>query len=125
MKMEFLKIFVVLMVLVIGLFVFILGYAVPCSAQFFLYPPIPSVFNPTFYPFTFNSFIPPLPTLSAPILSPLLSPYPVLPTFPRAGAATIIIPTAAPTVTAAAPLGTLNLTPSTLIFLLLYLTLAE
>ena len=39
--------------------------------------------------------------------------------------ATIIIPTAAPTVTAYAPLGTLNITPSTLIFLILYLTLPE
>ena len=125
MKMESLKISVVLMVLVIGLFVFILGYAVPCSAQFFPYLPVPSVFNPTFYPFAFNPFIPPLTTFSAPALSPVLSPYPILPTFPRAAAATIIIPSAAPTVTAAAPLGTLNLTPSTLIFLLLYLTLAE
>lgn len=124
MKMEFLKI-LVLITLGIGLFVFILSYAAPCSAQFFPYPPIPSAFNPTFYPFTFNPFIPQLPTLSAPILSPVLSPYPVLPTFPRAAAATIILPTVAPTVTASAPLGTLNLTPSTLIFLLLYLTLAE
>jgi hypothetical protein len=35
------------------------------------------------------------------------------------------VPTAAPAVTAYAPLGTLNITPSTLIFLILFLTLPE
>jgi hypothetical protein len=61
-----------------------------------------------------------------PTISPVLSPDTVLPTFPRSAAATIItLPTAAPAVTAYAPLGTLNITPSTLIFLTLFLTLPE
>jgi hypothetical protein len=49
------------------------------------------------------------------------------PSLSRSAATTIIIlPQApAPTVTAYAPLGTLNLTPSTLVFLILYLTLHE
>lgn len=125
MKMEFLKI-LVLIVLGIGLFVFILGYTAPCSAQIIPpFPPFTSIFSTGIYPFPFLPPLPTLPTFPAPILNPVLSPYPALPTFPRAAAATIILPTAAPAVTAYAPLGTLNLTPSTLIFLILYLTLAE
>jgi hypothetical protein len=115
----------VLILLGTFLFVLIFGFNTPCSAQILPFFPFQSVFNPTIYPFAFNPFFAPLPTFPAPILSPVLSPYSVLPTFPRAAAATIIIPTAAPAVTAYAPLGTLNITPSTLIFLILYLTLPE
>jgi len=61
------------------------------------------------------------------MVSPLLNPYAAaLPMLPfRNAAATIITLPAATPVTAYAPLGTLNLTPSTLVLLILYLTLAE
>jgi hypothetical protein len=102
-----------------------------CSAQIYPY----SLFTP-FTPFfpTYDLFLPLFPTLPAfenpftiPMLSPTLTPYTAsLPTFPRSAAATIIVlPPTTPTVTAYAPLGTLNLTPSTLVFLILYLTLPE
>lgn len=107
-----------------------------CTAQTFfpfyspfnpIMPFISPISSPLFPPYyQANSFIPslsPLSLLSAPVLSPSLM---SLPAINRAAAATIIVvPPPAPTVTAYAPLGTLNLTPSTLVFLILYLTLAE
>jgi hypothetical protein len=116
----------VLILLGVCLFTLILGSAKPCSAQFLTFNPFLAPINPFLYPaypaYTFP-FFPPLPIAPAPVLNPLLS-LPTLP--PRAANATIIVlPPAAPAVTAYAPLGTLNLTPSTLIFLILYLTLPE
>jgi hypothetical protein len=99
----------------------------PCSAQIYPYP----FFNPFYAPFFPSPYLSPFtPTLSgfSPLMvSPLLSPYPAaLPTLPfRSAAATIITLPAATPVTAYAPLGTLNLTPSTLVLLILYLSLAE
>jgi len=86
-------------------------------------PFFPTAFNPAFaFP-----FVPPVPTYSYPLVNPVLSPFSVLPTLSsRAAAATVItLPTVAPAVTAYAPLGTLNLTPSTLVFLILLFTLPE
>lgn len=108
----------------------IISFASPCLAQFSPYsffapfnPFFPSIFNPTYS----LPFVSPVPTLPAPIFNPMLSPYTTLPGLPfRSAAATIItLPAASPAVTAYAPLGTLNLTPSTLVFLILYLTLPE
>ena len=107
-----------------------------CAAQTFY--PFYSPFNPTIpfispiqnplFPtyYQLNPFIPALSPIS-PFFPPSLSPSIMsLPTINRAAAATIVVlPPAAPAVTAYAPLGTLNLTPSTLVFLILYLTLAE
>ncbi|MGA1790486.1 MAG: hypothetical protein ACMUIM_03290 [bacterium] len=86
--------------------------------------PIPNPMFSAYY--QFNPFLPSLSPVSlfpTPILTPSLM---SLPTLNRTAAATIVVlPPAVPTVTAYAPLGTLNLTPSTLVFLILYLTLAE
>ena len=113
----------IIILIVTVLFFFAFVFTTPCSAQF-LFPQYP--FFPVFNPYYLFPPVPSLSTFSVPILSPTLSPYPVLPTFPRAGAATIItLPTTAPAVTAYAPLGTLNLTPSSLVFLILLLTLPE
>ena len=112
------------------LFAFVLSIASPCSAQFFPYSFFPStnpffssVFNPAF-PFP---LVPPIAAYSATTLNPFLSPYTTVPTtYPRSAAATLVVlPPPAPTVTAYAPLGTLNLTPSTLVFLILLFTLPE
>ena len=86
-----------------------------------------SIQNPLFSTYyQLNPFIPgtaPVSPFSVPILPPSVM---SLPTINRTAAATIVVlPPAAPAVTAYAPLGTLNLTPSTLVFLILYLTLAE
>jgi len=105
----------------------VFAFAAPCSSQFIPYPfwmPINPFFSPAFglfpavYPVTAFSPVP---------FNPVLSPYTALPSFAnRAAAATIIVlPAPAPAVTAYAPLGTLSLTPSTLVLLILYLTLAE
>ena len=101
--------------------------AVPCSSQFIPYPfwmPI----NPFFLP-TFGLFpaVPPVTAFSPASFSPVPSPYTALPSLTsRAAAATLVVlPAPAPAVTAYAPLGTLNLTPSTLVLLILYLTLPE
>ncbi|MGA1790911.1 MAG: hypothetical protein ACMUIM_05465 [bacterium] len=113
------------------LFVFVFGFSTPSSAQFVPYNPFFTSFNP-FFPTAFNPayafpFVPPVPTYSYPLVNPVLSPFSVLPTLSyRAAAATVItLPAATPAVTAYAPLGTLNLTPSSLVFLILLLTLAE
>ena len=112
----------VLIILWICIFTLILASAKPCSAQFFAFNPFFAPINPFLYPAYSFPFVPPLPTLTSPFLSPALS----LPAFSRTGAATIVVvPPPAPTVTAYAPLGTLNLTPSTLVFLILLLTLPE
>ena len=79
---------------------------------------------------TYNPFFPvisPLPTIGLPTLNPVMNPYLAgLPTLSRNAAATIVVlPQAAPVVSAYAPLGTLNLTPSTLVFLILLFTLEE
>ena len=82
----------------------------------------------------YNPFLafPPAPILpTAPLLYPPYRTFnPYLATLPtttgsRFGAATLILTPAAPVTTAAAPLGTLTLTPSTLVFLILLSTLAE
>ena len=88
----------------------------------------PFGFNP-FYP-SYNLFIPFFPPISSfgvrtlnPAMSPLAA---VTPSISRSAATTIIIlPQATTPVTAYAPLGTLNLTPSTLVFLILLFTLHE
>lgn len=121
MKMRMLNISV-LILLGVCLFAFVLGSVKPCSAQFPIFNPFFAPINPFAYSAYPLPFVPPLPTVPAPILNPALS----LPTFARSAAATLIVlPPAAPAVTAYAPLGTLSLTPSTLIFLILYLTLPE
>lgn len=122
MKMKILNISV-LILLGVCLFAFILGSAKPCSAQVSpFFNPFLAPVNPFLYPGYPFPFVPSLPTVPAPVLNPLLS----LPAFNRSAAATIIVlPPAAPAVTAYAPLGTLSLTPSTLIFLILYLSLEE
>lgn len=96
----------------------------PCSAQVYPYYPF---FNPFYAPFSYPApYFPTMSVFSPPILSPLLNPFPALPTLPfRNAAATIITLPAASPVTASAPLGTVNLTPSSLVLLILYLTLAE
>lgn len=76
------------------------------------YPPVPPLY-PTVAPI-FPTF---------PVFNPYLATFPT--TTSRAAAATIVLLPAAPVVTAAAPLGTLSLTPTTLILLTLYLSLAE
>ena len=104
-----------------------------CSAQvsFFPYTPLFQPVNPFLPPLFSPMFFPTGTTASvffAPLTGPVLTPYPVaFPSIrPRSAAATIItLPTAAPAVTGYAPLGTLNLTPSTLVFLILLLTLPE
>lgn len=110
----------------LGFVLFAFFITTTCSAQLLPYNPFFAPFNPFFLP-VFSPFVPPVPTFPAPVLNPALSPYTSLPIAPyRSAAATLIVlPPAAPAVTAYAPLGTLNLTPSTLIFLILYLTLPE
>ena len=111
--------------LVFLLLVFVLSLALPCSAQFLPYPFFPSI-NP-FLPSIFSPYsfplAPPVTLYSAAAFSPVTA----LPSiYPRGAAATlIVVPPPAPTVTAYAPLGTLNLTPSTLVFLILLFTLEE
>ena len=117
------------------LVIFAFSLATPCSAQF-LTSPFYAPFTPYYQPisdFCFPFFNPSLPLLpppsviGAPILNPVLNPALAgLPTFSRNAAATlVVVPPPAPTVTAYAPLGTLNLTPSTLVFLILMFTLEE
>ena len=108
---------------------------IQCCAQWFGAPL--SMFYTPVYPLisgllfmSYNPFFPiisPLPAIGAPTLNPVLNPYLAgLPTFSRNAAATIVVlPQPAPTVSAYAPLGTLNLTPSTLVFLILLFTLEE
>ncbi|MGA1864298.1 MAG: hypothetical protein ACMUHX_04480 [bacterium] len=122
MKTRIPNIFVLILMLVC-LYAFMLGFAKPCSAQFFAFNPFLAPINPFLYPaYPPFPFVPSVPTF--PVMS--LNPLPSLPTLSRTGAATVIVlPPAAPAVTAYAPLGTLTLTPSTLVFLILYLTLAE
>ncbi|MEW5804236.1 MAG: hypothetical protein AB1847_19240 [bacterium] len=82
------------------------------------YTPTPSYFIPPYLP----PVAPIYPT--APVFNPFLATFPTPVT--RVGAATIVlVPAATPTVTAAAPLGTLSITPTTLILLTLFLSLAE
>ncbi|MGA1843921.1 MAG: hypothetical protein ACMUIS_05105 [bacterium] len=107
--------------------VLIFASAVPCSSQFLPYPfwmPINPFFSPTFGLFPAVS---PATAFSPLPFSPVPSPYTALPSLisRNAAATLVVLPPAAPAVTAYAPLGTLNLTPSTLVFLILYLTLAE
>lgn len=100
--------------------------ATQVSAQFVPYAPYP-------YMIFYNPFlIPPVAPLYPPVAPlfptvPLVDPYLALPTpVSRAAAQTVVLlPTAATPVTAAAPLGTLNITPSTLVLLTLLLSLAE
>ena len=104
-----------------------------CSAQNVLYDPwisyaqypfwqpiSPSVYYPSF-PSAYVPWVRPF----VPSLAPATSLLPVDPalTLPRVGAATVITIPTANTATTSAPLGTLNLTPSTLVFLILLFTL--
>lgn len=126
----------VVLVFLMGLF--ILGicffFITPCSSQsFFPYtfnpfvPTVASFYNP-FYQL-YDPFLPSLSSvsnfgapLSGPVMNPLISSVPT--TSFRTGAATLVVlPQPAPSVTAYAPLGTLSLTPSTLVFLILLFTL--
>ena len=123
--------YLVLILAIFILFAFVMGISNTGSAEFLPYPYfgffnpfVPQFFNSA-YPFT---VLPPAPAFSAPVLNPLLNPFPAtMPTFPsRSAAATLVVlPQPAPTVSAYAPLGTLNLTPSTLVFLILLFTLPE
>ena len=86
----------------------------------FLYNPYLAV-NPYYPP------VPPAPLFPLYTPAPIFNPY-LIPPVPvsRTGAATIVLlPAATPLVSAAAPLGTLSLTPTTLVFLTLFLSLAE
>jgi len=88
----------------------------------------PLGFNP-FYP-SYNPFLPffsPLPAIGAQTLNPVMSPLIARPPSVSRFAATtiVILPQATTPVTAYAPLGTLTLTPSTLVFLILLFTLHE
>lgn len=98
-----------------------------CFAQNAYLPWTSGVSFSYFPPFPFyNPYVPPIGTLPGYAPLPLSIPVAPIPSFslPRIANATIItIPSATNTVTASAPLGTLNLTPSTLVFLLLYFTL--
>ena len=106
-----------------------------CSAQLLtapFYSPFASSYpsiSDFYFPY-FNPFFPvglPMSFVGASISNPILNPsLASLPMLSRNAAATLIVlPPPAPSVTAYAPLGTLNLTPSTLVFLILYLTLEE
>ncbi|MGA1792201.1 MAG: hypothetical protein ACMUIM_11995 [bacterium] len=115
------------------LMIFAFFLSTSCCAQWFgalpgipyapVYPQISDLFLKTYNPFF--PIISPLQTIGAPTLNPILNPYlACLPTFSRNAAATIVVlPQPAPAVSAYAPLGTLNLTPSTLVFLILLFTL--
>lgn len=118
------------LVLIAFIIVLCVSFSGLCFAQSAYFPwtsGIPYSYFPTF-PF-YNPYVAPIVTLPGFVPSfPLSIPIaPSIPSFssPRiANATTIItIPAATNTVTASAPLGTLNLTPSTLVFLLLYFTL--
>lgn len=97
--------------------------ATSCPGQ--LWSPYPLIFPfmPMFYPFN------PFPALSSPVITPvgpLLTTYvPNLPLLGRNANATIIIilNQTANTITASAPLGTLNLTSSAIVPLSLFLAL--
>lgn len=112
---------------------FILFFTTSCYAQFFpFFNPYISAFPPGFSPFypSFSPSLPffsPLPVIGAQTLNPVMSPLIARPpTLTRSAATTIIIlPQATTPVTAYAPLGTLTLTPSTLVFLILLFTLHE
>lgn len=119
----------ILVLLIFVLFAFVLSFSSPCSAQSFpfsFFPPV-NPFFPSIFTLSPFSFVPPLPSYPTATLNPLLNPYTALPAlYPRGAAATlIVVPQPAPAVTAYAPLGTLNLTPSTLVFLILLFTLPE
>ena len=125
--------------------VFLIGVFILCICVFFITP----CFSQSFSPYPFNPFVPTISPfynpfyqlydpffpyvpslstlgseLSGPVMNPLLGSIPT--TSLRTGAATLVVlPQPAPTVSAYAPLGTLNLTPSTLVFLILLFTLPE
>lgn len=75
----------------------------------------------------FPALFPPPPVIGGTGFNPLIAPLVAVPsTIGRSAAATfIVLPQTTTPVTAYAPLGTLNLTPSTLVFLILFLTLPE
>lgn len=127
-------------IIVVSIMLFLFTCAIfwnvtPCSAQLFypygFGPAYLQPFSSGLFPGIYNPFVPLYPQVSpfgfapsAPLLGPITASVPTIPF--RSGAATIITLPAAPTaapVTAYAPLGTLNLTPSTLVFLILLFTL--
>lgn len=118
------------LVLIAFIIVICVSFSKLCFAQTAYFPwtsGIPYSYFPNF-PF-YNPYILPIAAVpgfvpSLPLSTPIIAPFPSF-FLPRVANATTIItiPTATNTVTASAPLGTLNLTPSTLVFLLLYFTL--
>jgi hypothetical protein len=115
------------MVLIAFIILLCVSFSELCFAQSAYLPWIPNTTYSYFPVFPFyNPYVPSIATLQGYVPPlPFSIPAPI-PSFssPRIANATIItIPTATNTVTAYAPLGTLNLTPSTLVFLLLYFTL--
>ncbi|MGA1876057.1 MAG: hypothetical protein ACMUIA_10655 [bacterium] len=91
----------------------------------YFYNPFLNGYNP-FLAFPLAPLFPTAPLLYPPYrtFNPYVASLPAT-TGSRIGAATIILTPAAPVTTAAAPLGTLSLTPSTLVFLILLSTLEE
>jgi hypothetical protein len=116
----------VLISLVIVLIVSLTGI---CSAQYGYAPWIPvtpyAFYTGTTFYSPYTPWFTPLPSYMPNFSLPTpIAPFPSLALPRTANAVTVItLPTATNTVTASAPLGTLNLTPSTLVFLLLYFTL--
>ena len=110
---------------VLVLMVFMVFLTTPCLAQLWSLNPFTFSFIQPIYPY--NPFLPAsLPVI--PIVGPILSPYTAgLATLGRFADATIIIILNQPAnpVTAYAPLGTVTLSPSALLPLGLFLTLAE
>jgi len=119
------NIYTMIILYVFVLMLFMVFLTTPCSAQ--LWPSYPFIFSfmQSFYPYA--PFIP-IPLPGIPVAEPILSPYTAgLPTLGRFADATIIIILNQPAnpVTAYAPLGTVTLSPSALLPLGLFLTLAE
>lgn len=119
----FIRILVGGCILMLSIFFFIM----PAHAQ--LIPPLYLPFTPLYTQTGFyaspyapvSPVYPPFPVVPSPLVNPALA---GLPTFSRGAAATlVVVPPTTPTVSAYAPLGTLNLTPSTLVFLILIFTL--
>ena len=128
------KMYILTMITSVFLMVtFIFFLHTPCSAQLSpFFTPYLAPFAPgsNFFYSPYNTFFPffsPLPGYSVPILNPIMTPLiSTPPSISRSAATTIIVlPQATTPVTAYAPLGTLNLTPSTLVFLILLFTLHE
>ncbi|MGA1796891.1 MAG: hypothetical protein ACMUIL_13635 [bacterium] len=121
------RIFVGGCILMLSIFLFAM------AAHTQLVPPFYFPFSPLysqngFFASPYAPFLPAYPSfpiIASPFMNPLVNPaLASLPTLSRGAAATlVVVPQTTPTVSAYAPLGTLNLTPSTLVFLILIFTL--